>query len=101
MSEPEPTFGLSPEARYYIDQAAESAATKAVEKLTSGDCPFHCEDISGVKATLYGANGRSGITRDVARIEEQVGGLVWWNRATIVAALSAVAAVIASLLGAT
>lgn len=101
MSESQPTFGLSPEARYYIEQAAEAAASRAVEKMTAGDCPFHCDDITGVKATLYGANGKSGLTCDVAHLEEQVSGLVWWNRATIVAALSAVAAVIASLLSAT
>jgi len=98
MDDRDATFGLSPEARYYIDKAAEAAATKAVEKPAAGDCPFDCGELRGVKATLYGMNGKSGLTRDVTRIEEQVSGLVWWNRATIVAALSAVAAVIASLL---
>mgnify|MGYP001418055639 FL=1 len=94
MTETEPTFGLSPEARYYIEQAAEAAATKAVEKLTSGDCPFRCEDIAGVKATLYGSDGKSGITKDVALLEARVGSLLWWNRATVGAALGLIGTLI-------
>lgn len=87
MSDDEPSFGLTPEARYFIEQAAEAAASKAVEKLTSGDCPFHCDQLAGVKATLYGANGKSGLTKDVTLLEAKVGSLLWWNRATVGAAL--------------
>ena len=94
MSESQPTFGLSPEARYYIEQAAEAAASRAVEKLASGDCPFRCDQRAGVKATLYGSDGKSGITKDVALLEARVGSLLWWNRATVGAALGLIGTLI-------
>jgi len=54
MSESQPTFGLSPEARYYIEQAAEAAASRAVEKMTAGDCPFHYDVDSSVLSLTVG-----------------------------------------------
>ena len=41
---------------------------------------------------------RAGLRTRVATLEEQVGNLVWWMRATVVSAIGAVASVIVSLI---
>jgi hypothetical protein len=52
--------------------------------------------MADVRATVYG-NGTPGLKVRVTRLEERVGNLIWWNRATIVAALGAIGAIIVSL----
>lgn len=96
MTEDEATFGLTPEARYFIEQAAERAATKAVEKLTAGDCPFRCDQLADVKATLYG-DGHPGIKDRVTTIEEQVSSLVWQSRLIGAASVTSIIGLIVSL----
>lgn len=50
-----------------------------------------------VREEVAKGNGQSEIKRDIAVLKERVGGLVWWNRATIVASMTTVGALIISL----
>ncbi len=59
-------------------------------------CPLACEEMLGVKQALE--DPRAGLRTRVATLEEQVGNLVWWMRATVVSAIGAVASVIVSLI---
>ena len=52
--------------------------------------------MAGVRATVYG-NGADGLKTRVTPLEEQIEHLVWRNRATIVAVLGAIGALIVSL----
>ena len=96
----EDLFGLTVEARYYIDTAAEKAATKAAEetvaKLAERPCGFDCEDMAGVRATVYG-NGADGLKTRVTRLEEQLEDVVWMKRASLVAVFGAVGSLIVSI----
>ncbi len=93
----EEIFDLSAEARYFIETTATAAAEAAVQKLVDArHCPLACEEMLGVKQALE--DPRAGLRTRVATLEEQVGNLVWWMRATVVSAIGAVASVIVSLI---
>lgn len=97
----EEIFDLSAEARYFIETtataAAEAAAEAAVQKLVDArHCPLACEEMVGVRQAIE--DPRAGLRTRVATLEEQVGNLVWWMRATVVSAIGAVASVIVSLI---
>lgn len=93
----EEIFDLSAEARYFIESTATAAAEAAVQKLVDArHCPLACEEMLGVKQALE--DPRAGLRTRVATLEEQVGNLVWWMRATVVSAIGAVASVIVSLI---
>ncbi len=59
--------GLTKEQRWYIDRAAEEAATRAVDKM-SGQLarrPFpQCDDIADVETVVFGASERGVIGLD-------------------------------------
>jgi hypothetical protein len=61
MSDEERLAGLTKEQRWYIDRAAEEAATRAVDKfsqqLTKRPFPL-CSDIEDVKAAVFGSTER-------------------------------------------
>ena len=66
--------------------------------LANPACPRPCERVADLETATYGNGGESGgLKGRVTTLEEQVGSLVWWNRATIAASLSAVGALIANL----
>lgn len=67
----EELFGLTPEARYYIDAAAEKAAEAAVAKFVGNPCPFECRDVGSLKRTVYGAaeDGVVGMDERMNRLE--------------------------------
>lgn len=90
-------FGLTAEQRFYIDTAAERAAQMAVAKLVSQECPHDCRDIAGVRATLYGDDGKSGLCSEHATIQEQVSNLVWQTRLIAGATVGAIIGLIAQL----
>ena len=93
----EEIFDLSAEARYFIETTATAAAEAAVQKLVDArHCPLACEEMLGVRQALE--DPRAGLRTRVATLEEQVGNLVWWMRATVVSAIGAVASVIVSLI---
>lgn len=93
----EEIFDLSPEARYFIETTATAAAEAAVKRLADARrCPLACEEMAGVKEAIE--DPRAGLRTRVATMEEQVGNLVWWMRATVVSAIGAVASVIVSLI---
>jgi len=90
-------FGLTAEQRYFIEQTAEAAAEKAVDKLVAKECPHDCKDVKGVKATLYGDDGKSGLCGEHATVKEQVANLVWQTRLIAGATVGSIVALIAQL----
>ncbi len=91
-------FGLTAEQRFYIDTAAEKAAEKAVAKLLAQDCPHDCKDVSGVKTTLYGDDGKSGLCGEFGTVKEQVGNLVWQTRVIAAAVVTSIVGLVASFI---
>lgn len=92
-------FGLTPEARYYIDTAAEKAATAAVGKFVGHPCPFECKDVGELKDTLYGREGSKdgGVKGRTITLEEQVSTLVWQTRLVAAATVTSIVGLIVSL----
>lgn len=91
------TFGLSDEARFYIDTAAEKAATEAVRlAFANRACPRDCERVSDLEAATYG-NGTGGLKHRVTVLETQMEDVVWAKRASLAAAIAAAGSLIVSL----
>lgn len=91
------TFGLSDEARFYIDTAAEKAATEAVRlAFLSPNCPRDCERVKDLEAATYG-NGNSGLKHRVTVLETQMEDVIWAKRASIGAAIAAIGSLVVSL----
>ena len=92
-------FGLTPEARYYIDTAAEKAATAAVRKFIGQPCPFECKDVGELKDALYGPEGSrdGGVKGRTITLEEQVSTLVWQTRLVAAATISSMIGLVISI----
>ena len=90
--------GLSAQAEQVLRMLVREEVQNGI-RLASADpnCPRPCEKVADLETAVYG-NGRNGVGGRVTSLEEQVENLVWWNRATIVASLGAVGAVLISLI---
>ena len=54
------------------------AGLARIEAVQAG----YCRDMTEIRLTLYGAEGRTGLVEDVSRIKS---GQAWWNRLMTVA----------------
>lgn len=90
--------GFTPEQSWVIRTVVRETAREVVAELSAGkSCPFYCKDMEELRTTVYG-NGNPGLKSSVVTLKEQVSTLIWWNRATVVAALGAIGSVIMSLI---
>ncbi len=91
--------GLTPQGERVLRMVVREEVTAGIkDALANPACPRPCERVADLETATYGnGDGRGGIKGRVTTLEEQVGSLVWWNRATIAASLSAVGALIVNL----
>ena len=90
--------GFTPEQSWVIRTVAREAAREVVAEFSRGKaCPFDCEDVANLKVTVYG-DGEDGLKSTVTTMKEQVGSLVWWNRAAVTAAFAAATSAVVMLI---
>ncbi len=89
--------GLTAQAEHILRLVVREEVQKGLRDVLEDEDRPPCVRVSALEKTVYG-NGSSGIKGRVGTLEEQVATLVWWNRATIAAALTAVGAVVVSLI---
>ena len=82
--------GFSAEQSWVIRTVARESARQAIVELSGKPCPFSCTDMDDLKSTTYG-NGTAGLKSRVGVLETQTEDLIWYKRATIVAALGLMA----------
>jgi hypothetical protein len=58
----------------------------------------HDERVTKLEKCVYG-NGHEGLDKCVTKLGKDVDTLVWWNRATLAACVSAIVAAVATMLG--
>ena len=89
--------GFTAAQSWTIRTIAYESARLAIAELEDKRCPFACEDMAGLRATIYG-NGKNGLKTIVTRHDERIAHLLWWNGVTIVASLSTIGALVVALL---
>lgn len=81
--------GFTAEQSWVIRTVARESARQAIVELSGQPCPFSCADMDDLKSTTYG-NGTAGLKTRVTVLETETADLIWYKRATIVAALGVV-----------
>ena len=74
----------------------QKTAYEMLRSLVGSEMCIRDREMAGVRQAIE--DPRAGLRTRVATLEEQVGNLVWWMRATVVSAIGAVASVIVSLI---
>ena len=91
--------GLTQQGESVLRLVVREEVAAGIKEASRETCIRDCPRVENLEASVYGAEGSKdgGLKGRVTTLEEQTANLVWWNRATIVAALGAVGAVIVSL----
>jgi hypothetical protein len=86
MTDDGPIPGFTAPQSWVIRTVASESARLAIDELAGKPCPFACADVAELKAVTYG-DGTPGLKSRVVTLEVQTADLIWYKRATIVAAL--------------
>jgi len=92
-----PIPGFTAEQSWVIRTVASESARLAIAELEGKPCPFACKDVTELKATTYG-DGTPGLKSRLITLEVQTADLIWYKRATIVAALGLAANIAVTVL---
>lgn len=91
--------GLTKQGESVLRLVVREEVAAGIKEAAREPCIRDCPRVDALQETVFGDGSKEGgLKGRTTRLEEQTGNLVWWNRATIGAALGAVGAVIVSLI---
>ncbi|NLF18839.1 MAG: hypothetical protein GX595_16530 [Lentisphaerae bacterium] len=91
--------GLTKQGESVLRLVVREEVAAGIKAASCETCIRDCPRVDNLESTVYGTEGSrdGGLKGRMTTVEEQIGNLVWWHRATLVAALGAVGAVVVSL----